>query len=97
MNLEHVSAGKSTYSLTEFRSKPIQLSIFPKQSLRPAYRVSNEQIERIMRKMSAGELCSREKVRDYLRRQLRHNCRPNTIRSSGFDQIHFPRAHYRDK
>ena len=83
MNLEHVSAGKSTYTPTEFRSKPIQLSIFPKVSLRPSYRVSTEQIERIMRRMSVEGLCGREKVRDYLRRQLRHNCRPNTIRSSG--------------
>jgi site-specific recombinase XerD len=33
--------------------------------------------------MSAEGLCGRKKVRDYLRRQLRHNCRPNTIRSSG--------------
>lgn len=83
MDLEHVSAGKSNYSPTAFQLKPIQLSIFPKISLRPAYRVSNEQIERIMRKMSARGLCGRKKVRDYLRRQLRHNCRPNTIRASG--------------
>jgi integrase len=32
--------------------------------------------------MSATGLCGRAKVRDYLRRQLRHNCRPSTIRSS---------------
>jgi integrase/recombinase XerD len=83
MNLEHVSAGKSPYSPSEFRPKPIQLAIFPKISFRPAYRVSNEQIERILRRMSATGLCGRQKVRDYLRRQLRHNCRPNTIRSSG--------------
>ena len=83
MNLEHVSAGKSPYKLPEFSPKPIQLSIFPKISLRPAYRVSNEQIDRILRRISAEGLCGREKVRDYLRRQLRHNCRPNTIRSSG--------------
>jgi integrase/recombinase XerD len=83
MNLEHVSAGKSTRRFPEFCPKPIQLSIFPKISLRPAYRVSSEQIERIMRRISAEELCGRKKVRDYLRRQLRHNCRPNTIRSSG--------------
>lgn len=83
MNLEHVSAGKSHHSPTKFRPKPIQLSIFPKISLRPVYRVSNEQIQRILRRMSAGGLCGKEKVHDYLRRQLRHNCRPNTIRSSG--------------
>jgi len=83
MDLEHATAGKSLYSPTEFRPKPIQLSIFPKASLRPAYRVSHEQIERIMQRMSAGGLCGKEKVRDYLLRKLRHNCRPGTIRSSG--------------
>jgi len=83
MNLEHVSTGKSTYTPSKIRSKPIQLSIFPKASLRPAYRVSNEQIERVMQRISARGLCGREKVRDYLRRQLLHNCRPNTIRNSG--------------
>ena len=83
MNLEHVSTGKSTYSPTVFRPKPIQLSLFPKISLRPDYRVSNEHIARVMRRMSARGLCGRKKVRDYLRRQLRHNCRPGTIRCSG--------------
>lgn len=83
MNLEQVHVGKSTYTPIAFQSKAVQLPLFPKQSLRPAYRVSHEHIERIMRKMSVEGLCGREMVRDYLRRQLRHNCRPNTIRSSG--------------
>jgi len=83
MNLEHVSAGKGPNKFSEYCPKPIQLSIFPKVSLRPAYRVSNEQIERFMRRISAKRLCGGEEVRDYLRRQLRRNCRPNTIRSSG--------------
>ncbi len=83
MNLEHVHVGKSTYTPIAFRSKAIQLPLFPKQSLRPAYRVSHENIERVMRKMSVEGLCGRKMVHDYLRRQLRHNCRPNTVRSSG--------------
>jgi integrase/recombinase XerD len=83
MNLEHVSAGKSTYSPTAIQPKAIQLSIFPKISLRPAYHVSNEQIERTLRRISAEGLCGSDMVRDYLCRQLRHNCRPSTIRSSG--------------
>jgi integrase/recombinase XerD len=83
MNLEHVSAGNSAYSPTAVRPKAIQLSIFPKISLRPAYHVSNEQIERTLRRMSAAGLCGTDEVHDYLRRQLRHNCRPSTIRSSG--------------
>ncbi len=82
MNLEHLSTGKRTDSPPTFHPKPIQLSIFPKISLRSAYRVSNEQIERILRKMSTRRLFGRQMVRDYLRRQLRRNCRPNTIRSS---------------
>ncbi len=48
MNLEHASAGKGPNKFSEYCPKPIQLSIFPKVSLRPAYRVSNEQIERFM-------------------------------------------------
>jgi len=84
MDLEHVYTEKSSYGLTEFRPNPIQLSLFPKVSQRPDYRVSKEQIRRIMGRMSAGGLCGREKVGDYLQRQLRHNCRPNTIRSSGY-------------
>jgi hypothetical protein len=83
MDLDHVSAGKCTYGLKAFPPNPIQLSLFPKQSLRPAYRVSHDHIERILRRMSAGGLCGSEMVLDYLQRQLRHNCRPNTIRSSG--------------
>jgi hypothetical protein len=63
MNLEHVSAEKSSFIPPVTRSKPIQLPIFPKASLRPAYRVSQEQIERVMRRMSAGGLCGRPKVR----------------------------------
>ncbi|MHC4537468.1 MAG: tyrosine-type recombinase/integrase [Planctomycetota bacterium] len=84
MDLEHVSAEKSPYGPTGFRPKPTQLSLFPKVSQRPDYRVSKEQVRRIMARMSAGGLCGREKVGDYLQRQLRHNCRPNTIRSSGY-------------
>ncbi len=83
MNLEHVSAGKSHYSPTRSGTKPIQLSIFPKISLRPAYLVSNEQIDHLMRTMSEEGLCGKDQVRNYLRRQLRHNCRPNTIRTNG--------------
>ena len=83
MNLEHVSPGKSLNKFPKYCPKPNQLSIFPKVSLRPAYRVSNVQIERSMRRISAKRLCGGEEVRDYLRRQLRRNCRPNTIRSSG--------------
>ena len=83
MNLEHMPAEESARKLPEFVPRPIQLSIFPKVSLRPAYRVSNEQIERIIWRMSANKLCGREEVRDYLRGQVRRNCRPNTIRSSG--------------
>jgi len=83
MNLEHVSAGKSTYNPVGRPPKPIQLPIFAKSSLQPAYRVSNEQIDRIMRRMSEEGLCGKDQVWGYLRRQLRHNCRPNSIRTSG--------------
>ena len=82
MNLEHVSVGKSSYTPTSFRSKAIQLPLFPKQALRPDYRVSSARIERTLRDISARGLCGKVQVKAYLHRQLRHNCRPNTIRSS---------------
>jgi len=80
MSLEHVSTGNSLYTPSEIRPKPIQLPIFPKASLRPYYSVSTELIDRILQKMSARGLCGKGKMREYLRRQLLHNCRPNTIR-----------------
>ena len=83
MNLEHVSAEKSSYNPPKSRHKPIQLSVFPKISVRPVYSVSNEQIERILRRVSVEGLCGKAMVHGYLRRQVRHNCRPNTIRTSG--------------
>ena len=89
MNLEHVSAEKSHYRPTEIRPKPIQLSIFAKISLRPTYQVSNQQIDRILRRISAEGLCGSDRVRDYLRRQLRHSCRPNTLRTSGTTIVMF--------
>ena len=89
MNLEHVFTRKRTYNPTAFRPKSIQLSLFPKNSLRSDYDVSNEQIKHIMRRMSAAGLCGIEEVGDYLRRKLRRNCRPNTIRNSGSTIILF--------
>jgi integrase/recombinase XerD len=83
MDLNQVPAGKSNPGLNGPPPPPIQLSLFPKKSLRPAFRVSSEIIDRVMRKMTSMGLCGQELVHDYLRRQLRHNCRPNTIRTTG--------------
>jgi integrase/recombinase XerD len=82
MNLDQVSAGKNKGGLKRLPPPSIQLTRFTKQSLRPAYHVSNEIIHRALRKIAAKGLSGGELVRDYLRRQLRHNCRPNTIRAS---------------
>lgn len=89
MNLSQVSAGKSKSGPKGPPPPPIQLSIFPKQSLRPAFRVSGEIIDRVIRKMATMGLFGKELVRAYLRRQLRHNCRPNTIRTSGATIVFF--------
>jgi site-specific recombinase XerD len=62
---------------------PFNSHFSPRKRLAPAYLVSHEHIERILRRMSDRGLFGEEQVRDYLLRQLRHNCRPNTIRSSG--------------
>ena len=83
MDLEHVPAEKSLFGPTALQPKTGQLSIFPKISFSPDHRVSSKLIERTLRRISADRLCGEDYVRDYLRQLLRHNCRPNTIRSSG--------------
>ena len=83
MNLEHVSSGKSTYSHTQIRPQRIQLPLFPKKSTFSPYRISNAHIEDILRKITARGLCGRSQVKDYLRKKLRQNCQPNTIRTIG--------------
>ena len=82
MNLEQVSAGKSPFHKTDYPQKPIQIPLFPRKSLRSAYRVSCEQIERTVRRMSSRGLFGKTMVEAYLRRQVRHNCRPSTVCSS---------------
>ena len=82
MNLEQVSAEKSIVSTFESPPKAIQIPLFPQRIVHSTYRVSHNHIERALRKLSARGLCGREEVRDYLRTKLRHNCKPNTIRSS---------------
>ena len=83
MNLEHVSTGKNTYIPRQIRPQAIQLPVFVKKSGISPYRISSSQIERILRKISDRGLCGRSEVEGYLRKKLRHNCQPNTIRSSG--------------
>ena len=82
MNLEQVSAEKSIASTFGSAPKAIQIPLFPQRIVRSTYRVSHNHIERALRKLSARGLCGRESVQDYLRTKLRHNCKPNTIRSS---------------
>ncbi len=83
MGLNQVPAGKNGLGHNGAPPPPIQLSLFPKKSLRPAFRVSSKIIDRVMHKMTSMGLCGKELVHDYLRRQVRHNCRPNTIRTTG--------------
>jgi integrase/recombinase XerD len=84
MNLEHVLAGRSIYySHRQIQPQPIQLPLFPKRFLYSPYCISKTEIELILGKISARGLCGRSQVEGYLRKKLRHNCRPNTIRSSG--------------
>ena len=83
MNLEHVLARKSIYIHTQIRPQPIQLPLFPKKSVFSSYCLSNANIEQILRKITARGLCGRSLVEEYLRKKLRHNCQPNTIRTIG--------------
>ena len=82
MNLDAVAAGKNTCGPKKSPPQKGQPALFPKRSLPPAYRVSHERIDRVLHEMVVKGLCGGRLVRDYLRRQLRHNCRPNTIRTS---------------
>jgi site-specific recombinase XerD len=83
MGLDAVVAGKDTYGLKKSPSRSVQPSPFPKQFLRPAYGVSSEIIDRVLHQIATDGLGGGGLVGDYLRRQLRHNCRPNTLRASG--------------
>ena len=64
MNLEQLPAWKSAHNPRTFNLPPIQLPLFPKQALREQYRVSSEQINRIMVKVSARGLCGGSRVLD---------------------------------
>jgi integrase/recombinase XerD len=82
MNLEQVSAEKCIASTFGSPSKAIQIPLFPQRIVRSTYLVSHNHIERVLQKLSARGLCGQQEVHDYLRTKLRHNCKPNTIRSS---------------
>ena len=82
MNLDAVVAGKNTYGPKKSPPQPGQPSLLPKRLPRPTYRVSHERIDRVLHQMATKGLCGGRLVGDYLCRQLRHNCRPNTIRAS---------------
>ena len=82
MNLEHVSAGKSLGHPFEPPPKANQIPLLPQRIARSTYRVSHHHIERTLQKLSARGLCGKEEVQGYLRSKLRHNCKPNTIRSN---------------
>ena len=62
MDLNQVPAGKIKSGHNGPPPPPIQLSLFPKKSLRPAFRVSSEIIDRVMHKMTSMGLIKKGPV-----------------------------------
>ena len=81
MNLEQLFSEKSVFSNTPYPPKQIQVPLFYVTGLSP-HRVSSAKIERVLEEITRRGLSGRAQVDDYLRSQLRRNCRPNTISSN---------------
>jgi integrase/recombinase XerD len=81
MNLERLSAEKRTHLFPKFSSKATQASLFP-SLCHPEKKLPIPAIEKLLHQIDSKGLCGHEQVEEYLRGQLRRNCRPNTIGSS---------------
>lgn len=88
MNLEELSAEKQIHLFPKFSPKATQASLFPFLG-HPEKKLPRPAIEKVLHQIEAKRLCGHEQVEAYLRGQLRHNCRPNTIRSSASAMLLF--------
>jgi len=81
MNLERLPAEKRAHFFSKLPPRASQAALFP--SLKQAEKkLTSPTIEKALHQITAKGLCGHLQVEDFLRGQLRRNCRPNTIRSS---------------
>jgi integrase/recombinase XerD len=81
MNLERLPAEKRAHFFPKLPPRASQATLFPSLK-QPEKKLTSPAIEKVLHQITAKGLCGQLQVEDFLRRQLRRNCRPNTIRSN---------------
>jgi len=91
MNIEHVSVEIGKYRSEYYSPESNKSTTFPRNdnSSGSDHRVLNPEIARVLGKLSDKGLCGQVHVKHYLHDMHCRNCRPNTIRNSGFAIIFF--------
>ncbi len=93
MDFESVSAENSKYQYKYYPPESDKSTTFPCQVIRPdpEHKISNPGISYFLQKLSNEGLCAQAHVGHYLQDMHCRNCRPNTIRNSGFTIVSFLR------
>jgi integrase/recombinase XerD len=81
MNLERLPAEKRGHFFPKLLPRAMQGALFPSLK-QPDKKLTSPAIEKVLHQITAKGLCGQLQVEEFLRGQLRRNCRPNTIRSS---------------
>lgn len=91
MDFERVSVENSKCWREYYPSEPDKSTTFPPKKLRPdpVDKISSPEIGYILRRLSDKGHCGQVYARQYLHDMHCRNCRPNTIRNSGFTIILF--------
>ena len=93
MDFENVSVENSKYQYEYYPPESDKSTTFPRQEIRPGpnRKIPNPGISYFLQKLSNEGLCGQAHVRHYLHDMHCRNCRPNTIRNSGFTIVSFLR------
>ena len=93
MDFEGVPVENSKYRREYYPPESDKSTTFPHREVHPDpdHKISNPEIDYILRKLSNEGLCGQAHVGHYLHDMHCRNCRPNTIRNSGFTIVSFLR------
>jgi site-specific recombinase XerD len=93
MDFEGVSVENRKYRHEYYPPESDKSTTFPHRGFRldPNHKITNPVINYFLQKLSNEGLCSQAHVRHYLHDMHCRNCRPNTIRNSGFTIVTFLR------
>ncbi len=93
MDFKSVSVENSKYKHEYYPLEADKSTTFPYQVVRPDpnHKIPNPGISYFLQKLSNEGLCGQEHVGHYLHDMHCRNCRPNTIRNSGFTIVSFLR------